>query len=340
MFCSHCSFELDPNTKFCPRCGAPQAHPQSVPEEAPAPPPSTPPAESSLQPSQEAQAPYSAPSVQDKPLQKKGKPTVLLAALSAILAVVLALQNLGIVGLIAGNGSGRMEGKGCASAEEAVAAYIEAMRQGDIPAMVSTFAVESYADHLDTEAQLNRIGVFFPNDRSQKIYELTGSVYERQLRYCARQAQITEGLHSQLIFCTAYFEKELDVLENAGVSFYDKDDPEEAIEEFLDIFRTDSFGKALSEIKLEEFIDPEDLEKVYASENVQNEMNKRRKIYGCNEYKSVAALVTLDGEEWLLTMDCGSYNGRWYNISLNSTISTMLGFDSGVYGLAPYSEIQ
>ncbi|MCI8549476.1 MAG: zinc-ribbon domain-containing protein [Lachnospiraceae bacterium] len=339
MFCNHCGFELEPNTKFCPRCGALQAQSQAVPEKAPASPPPVPRTASPTPPSGETQPPYPAPPVQENPAQKKkGKSTVLFAVLSVILAVILVLQNLGIVGLLAGKGTSRLEGKGYASAEDAVTAYIDALRCGDVPAMVSTFAVESYVDHFDTEAQLNRLGLF--HFYMNQVYELTGSDYEKQLRYGTRQSQITESLRNQLIFYTAYLETESNLFENRIVPFYDKDDPEEALEEFLDIFRTDSFHKALSEIALEEFIDPEDLEEHYGSEDNQNNMERIRKVYGCDDYKSVAALVTLDGEKWLLTMDCGSYDGRWYNISPNSNISMMLGFDSSVYGLAPYSEIR
>ena len=49
---------------------------------------------------------------------------------------------------------------------------------------------------------------------------------------------------------------------------------------------------------------------------------------------------SLDGESWLLTMDCAGYNGRWYNLTPSSILSNMLGATPYQYGLLPYSAIQ
>ena len=40
----------------------------------------------------------------------------------------------------------RFEGEGYESPEEAVAAYLEAMRNGDVAGMLSTFAIETYVE--------------------------------------------------------------------------------------------------------------------------------------------------------------------------------------------------
>ena len=56
--------------------------------------------------------------------------------------------------------SGRLEGKGFASAEEAVAAYLQAMKENDVAGMLSTFAIETYVDNLDARAYLARNGSF------------------------------------------------------------------------------------------------------------------------------------------------------------------------------------
>lgn len=349
MFCRKCGSPIQEGVKFCRNCGCPvsawetetsdstQTKGENVSEfSAPGHQ-----AEPSIQQSQTIQAPYPVPPIQKKSAQKKkGKSTILLAVLSVILAVVLVLQNLGLIGLVTGKGTLRIEGKGYASAEEAVTAYINALRQGDVPAMVSTFAVESYVDHVDTNAWVDTYGCLslVTGDR---VYELTGSDYERQLRYCARQNAITERLHTQLLYCTAYMENELEIFEATNfITFYNEDNPEEALEEFLDIFRADSFGKTLSKIELKKFIDPEDLDDFYNFEGNQDMMERFRKAYGCDEYKSVAVLVMLDGDEWLLTMDCGSYDGRWYNVEPYSQIARMLYGNTFSGGLLPYSEVR
>ena len=344
MFCRTCGSPMQEGVKFCRKCGSPVSaweteaagSMQTGGEEVSESPSPSPQAESPAWQPQTVQAPYSVPPSQKKPIQKKkGKSTVLLTVLCAILAVVLVLQNLGLVGLVAGKGTLRIEGKGYASAEDAVTAYIDALRQGDVPAMISTFAVESYVDHVDTNAWVDTYG-HLSLVAGDRVYELTGSNYERQLRYCARQNAITASLHTQLLYCTAYMENELEICEDkAFITFLDEEDPEEALEEFLDIFRADSFGKTLSKIELKGFIDPEELDDFYGSESYKDSMKRFCKAYGCDEYKSVAVFVMLDGEEWLLTMNCGSYDGRWYNVSPSSWYG---GLFAG--GLSPYSEIR
>lgn len=302
MICHQCGLKLMEEAKFCPRCGAP------------------------AMPSPE------------RPVQKKvGLPTVLLAVLSAILAVILILQNSGVVGLVAGKGTARLEGKGYASAEKAVEAYVKAMKQGDVPAMLSTFAIESYIDSYDTEAGLFRLRAWIPTALSDGTYRLVGNDYERQLRIHSRQASISQRLYGQLLTCSAFLSDDLDSFDpGMAITFENEKD----VREFLRVYRESSFGKALTEMKIEKFVDPKDLNEAYGSEANLKNMAERSQIFGCEGYKSVAALVTLDGEEWLLTMDCANYNGRWYNLTPSGTLSTLLGADAHYYGLFPYAAIE
>ena len=45
--------------------------------------------------------------------------------------------------------SGRLEGAGYDTPEEALLAYIDALNRGDVGGMLSTFALESYVEHAD-----------------------------------------------------------------------------------------------------------------------------------------------------------------------------------------------
>ncbi|MCI8504997.1 MAG: zinc ribbon domain-containing protein [Lachnospiraceae bacterium] len=322
MTCSHCGLELIENAKFCPRCGAPATPPPKTP---------TPP------PAQDASTP---PACQVPVRKKKGSATVCFALLSLILAVVLVLQNLGIIGLIGetdrSSARMRMEGAGYASAEEAVEAYINALKQGDVPAALSTFAIETYVDSYDTQAGLFYTGAWLPAVSSDGTYELLGSDYERQLRCFSRQASITQKLYGQLINYSAYFQEEKIFLNNENgtpVAFREEED----VKEFLRVYRESSFGKALAEMELKDFVDPKDLCEAYGSEAHLKNMSERGQLFGCDEYKSVAARISLNGETWLLTMDCICYGGRWYNLSQSSVLSNMLGASVYLYGLIPYS---
>ena len=57
-----------------------------------------------------------------------------------------------------------MEGPGYDSPEEAVTAYLEAMKKGDARGMLSTFAIETYVAEMDAQAYLERMWAFTPGD--------------------------------------------------------------------------------------------------------------------------------------------------------------------------------
>ncbi len=321
MICNQCGFQLKEPAKFCPRCGSPVILPQNTPN--------TPPQNISMPPFPET-----------PPRKEKKQAAIGFAVLSLVLAAILILQNLGIVGLVAGSSgsrSGALEGKGYASAEEAVEAYVEALKRGDVPAILSTFAIETYIDNYDTEAGLSRIGAWIPAALSDSAYQLIGSDYERQLMLYSRQASISHGLYRQLLTYSAFLSDMIDSFDLGGpITFED----EENIEEFLRIYRKSPFGKLLAEMEIEEFVDPKDLNEAYGSEANLKNMREQGKIFGCEEYKSVAARVSLNGESWLLTMDCARYNGRWYNLTPSGTLSVLLDANFYQYGLLPYSAVE
>lgn len=321
MTCNHCGLEIGENEKFCPRCGAPAGSPPPASGYSPAPVPAGPAAKG------------------------KNRAAFLWAAAAAALAVLLLLQNLGLVGLIAGSGTknhenkssvrAQVEGAGYDSAEEAVEAYIDALCEGDVAAMLSTFAVETYIDSYDTKAGLSFVGAWLPATVSDGSYEIIGSDYERQLRCLERQAYLSQRLHGQLLTYSAFFGNGIDSFDiGAPVPFEKESD----VEAFLDAYRESAFGKMLPEMKLTGFADPAALSEPYGSEANQKHLQKRRDILGCDEYKSIAARVALNGEDWLLTMDCASYQGRWYNINPAGNLANLLGILVEQWGLTPWPE--
>lgn len=86
------------------------------------------------------------------------------------------------------------EGPGSASAEDAAAAYMNALAGADVEAMVGAFAIETFVDRFDLRAYLERIGVFSaaaapvlippetPFTRALAVEERRGSVFG-QIRF-------------------------------------------------------------------------------------------------------------------------------------------------------------
>ena len=56
----------------------------------------------------------------------------------------------------------KMEGAGYKTPEDAVMAYAEYLKNGDMEGMISTFAVESYVEHFDMRAHLEYYDSYFP----------------------------------------------------------------------------------------------------------------------------------------------------------------------------------
>lgn len=313
MFCNKCGFELKGNEKFCSRCGAPTSF--------------------SALPIQNTSAISNTIN-----LKKKNKVTIFFIAVSVILAVALVLQNFGVIGLITNCGRNssslkQMEGNGYDSPEKAVEAYINALQQGDVSAMLSTFAIETYADNIDTYQRLSGLTAWSYYYSKDGSFEITDSDYGRELQYFLRQSDIAQKCYSQYLYCSSFYQEEFDSsLLNSTIYFKD----EREIEEFLDAYHENA--EIMSEIELIEFIEPKDLEEDY-DEILQKYQKHWKKAYGWDDYQCVAACVNINGEKWLLTMDCACYNGHWYNLSLTSFLNSILGMDIRCSGMIPYSMV-
>ena len=88
----------------------------------------------------------------------------------------------------------RFEGEGYESPEEAVVAYLEALKKGDVEGMLATFAIETYVAEMDAQADLERMGVFQP---SYGMRLPLGGDYQRQVAVAVRYGQLAESLASQ-----------------------------------------------------------------------------------------------------------------------------------------------
>lgn len=61
------------------------------------------------------------------------------------------------------------EGNGSESAEDAARLYLEGIRDSDLSKALSAFAIETYANHFDYQAQIMRIGAYLPASMNIKF---------------------------------------------------------------------------------------------------------------------------------------------------------------------------
>ena len=111
-----------------------------------------------------------------------------------LLICLLALVLAAAPALGEGTETGALEGLGFDSPEEAVTAYLEALKKGDVEGMLATFAIETYVAEMDAQADLERMGVFQP---SYGMRLPLGGDYQRQVAVAVRYGQLAESLASQ-----------------------------------------------------------------------------------------------------------------------------------------------
>ena len=228
--------------------------------------------------------------------------------------------------------SGRLEGEGFASAEEAVAAYLQAMKENDVAGMLSTFAIETYVDSLDARAYLARNGSF--GSSSQAALAATDP-YMRQIAVASRYADLADGLWYQYI--AAAWPEEYGEYESSRALTLSDD---AAVEEFLSLMDAAEFSAFLQGVDLTGFVSPAAFSEYYQSPGNMNAIASMAEAYGCDELADVVACVESGGEEYYQFMHCARYGNLWYNLSLGGYAANFLGvYDFYNGGFVPASAL-
>ena len=248
-----------------------------------------------------------------------------------LLICLLALMLAAIPALGEGTETGAIEGPGFDSPEEAVSAYLEALKNGDAEGMLSTFAIETYVSEMDAQAYLERMWAFTPGDfRGAPVSD----PYLRQIVVYQRQAELANELYRQYLFYSwpeAYGEFSADALRLNG---------EAEVEAFLSALSASTFTSTLGSLEIVEFVEPAELSDKYLNESNQQNIAKQVASYGCDELVSVAVKLDIGGEEWYQCMNVARYGEKWYNLSLSGNIGILLAMSSYAAGLAPAAELR
>ncbi len=299
MFCSQCGKKLDRDARFCVYCGKEAAGAES--------------------------ARASVPSVEQKVSKSpKGKNLLFGACGTALGAIFLAVIFL-IMGVISFGGT-TIEGSGFATPEDAAKAYLKGLRDQDLDAMLSVFAVESYAAHYDFEAMVEWLASYQPNleMRLPGTNEYTG-----RLNIEMHRNQIVNQIITQYM---AY---------NASDELNDYkpvilEDPAE-LKEFVEKFENDTQDYVFADIQITGAMQPEDLSEMYLVEQNQQNIARQAMIYGVNTGDVANVVITFeaDGQEWIFCPQAIRYDGKWYLQSLQGNIAILLNMSPYTVGIAP-----
>lgn len=327
MFCTNCGKELPDNARFCAQCGAP------VPEVAPAP---EPPKAEPPRPAAPAQTvppePVSAgPDGVDTVLKemnlgkKSGKLAGFLIGVVAA-AVVFALAVALKVGMPSG-GSSTVEGDGFDTPEEAVDAYLGALKEGNLDGALSAFAMESYVENMDLEAYVERLGIYMPGNMP-----LSGEGdYADALNLELRRSDVTKTLMWQYV---TLVDPNSPILEMQGIPL-GNNGPRALLESLI---QGDGM-EILSSLEIGDFQQPERLSESYSQAANQENIAKQEVCYGADEIQPLAVEVTVDGRAYLFCPDAIRYGDSWYLLSPGGNLAILLGAATTTGGFVPMDEL-
>ena len=241
-----------------------------------------------------------------------------------LLISLLALLLAAIPALGEGTETGSLEGPGFDSAEEAVSAYLEAMKKGDLEGMLATFAIETYVAEMDAQADLARMGAFQPGYGMRMPL---GGDYQRQVAVAVRYGQLAERLAYQWTLFS--WPEGYEEFGGTTISLTEDGD----VGAFLTGLAENDAAARWQEMEVVGFVEPELMSTQY-SDGAESRA-RQAASHGCDEIVSVVAKLDIGGEEWYQCMDVARYGEKWYNLSLVGYIGHLMGLSLYSGGLVP-----
>lgn len=233
----------------------------------------------------------------------------------------------------------KTEGPGFATPQEAAVAYVNALKAGDVPAILSTFAIETYADHCDSRAYVERMKSVTPG--MYQCFPATGPL-SRGLWLEQRRNEIAGAVWRFYIMASTAGSEYRDV----GDGMYLQIEGEAETDAYMDHMLNSSAEEYISGISvLGVFLPDNPAVSPYIPENYFSERNavNRTKQYvnlaGCDEYTDVIVLVNINGMLCAQLVGCARYGDVWYNLTLLGNLAAILGLSQYRAGLAPLSEM-
>lgn len=224
------------------------------------------------------------------------------------------------------------EGPGYDTPDDAARGYVEAMNAGDMNAMVATFAVESYIDHMDAAAALDRMKNF--NTTMYYAVPVVGP-FTRGILIERRRNEITQFMYNAWL---RYATQNTDY-EDAGTGGMVRMEDSASIDAFLSVLNTSPMEKMVGHITVSAVCAPDDpLVSLYMpaslnTEQVQKNLAQQLAACGGDEFAERMVILQVDRDMGVQFMQCVRYGDKWYNYRTQSMVATMLGLEIMFNGL-------
>ena len=222
------------------------------------------------------------------------------------------------------------EGAGFDSPYDAVQSYIDALNAGDVSAMLSTFAIETYVDNMDAAEAIDRIRSI--NASAYYTVPVVGP-YIRGILIERRRDEISKFLYYSWLYYTTVGTDFSDLGKMSPMAVNDQD----ALDRYLDVMQTSPVETWPGHISVTAIYTPEDIRSsvpaAYFSEQTQKNMEKQRLSCGADELAERVAMLDIDGSNAIQFMSCVRYGDRWYNRTPMSILAMIAGTETYSGGL-------
>jgi len=230
-----------------------------------------------------------------------------------LLCLVLLLSAAGNVFLLltAQKEEPKFEGEGFASPEEAITAYAEAMSAGDVKAMLSTFAIESFVERYDVEERAEALRSYMPYQNETALPENGEYVYQVNVysHLTALIPQIRNGYYTLI-----------GMEESVPAYRIQKDDADGTLKKLMKQLKFDGFDETLAKMEIGDVLDVDDFD---CDEGMLERIYQNYSYMNLDELQDLAIEVTFDGEDFCLFMLTAEIDGKWYNITPMSPMAIM-----------------
>lgn len=233
----------------------------------------------------------------------------------------------------------QIEGAGFDTSEEAVTAYLEAMKTGDVEKMISTFAIETYVDHFDLTAMIDQMGsyIFRVDSNEQRLDTIDN--YTRSLNIGKRAGNLYNDLIRQYMFITNGDALDQYLGKTQKIPSGDFSSGKDVVSFLMDPDWLNNLSK-LKILTIENAAIKFAQKPCFATESRFTEYQENaRDKYGCQEIAEIVAEFELDGENYYLIMELVNYDGKWYNRSFLGYCASAFGLMTENAGVIPVDEL-
>ncbi len=227
----------------------------------------------------------------------------------------------------------KTEGEGYDTPEDAIRAYAEYLKEGDINKIYSVFAVESYLTHYDMLQYYEDYHIFYPYAFPTQGYcqiLLDGSELANGLNIENRKSYISTNVYRSYIYCmTEQIDNEetKEKINNANPIRL-----EEEVGEVVDYFE---LNPGFADMEIKEIMKPSDFGPISRDqiskydERMKNQMN-------AEDVKDVCIRVSVDGKDYVIFMLAACYGNKWYLVQFYNAVSSLLGMNAISGGIGKY----